>query len=487
MIFPRCAVIAHIFSIALLSAAYGADWTADDARILGDPSFLPVAGQVSGSFSYTYSAYLYDLQTSPGGFHAAYDRSANSFLPALQFGVTDDVTVSADMGWGNDRTRETFIAQRLVFVPRAARAVGSPGFINPPGLGFHVVSFPATANFRALGADNPVFGLTWRAIDERTAPVDVDLSGSYSPDIFQSRQAALFQTGTLATGGQAGSVQLAISREMRVLTLRAFGTFSYEGRRNQAGVFETDYRSAPHPSYQAGLQSEIRLLPWLAVNAGVTAQQTVRYDRATITPQENVSNTVKPSGSISPYAGVLVPLIADRLVAEAAYQHDFINNESVAFEGGASDRYYKQESNLFTARVLFAFGGARQPMPLQAVTPPQGAVQTPAPARTYLLFFDWDRADLTERARQIVAQAAQASTRTPTRIEVNGYTDRSGSADYNQRLSVRRAHAVQAELTLDGVGRNDIVVHGYGESNPLVSTADGVREPQNRRVEIILR
>jgi OOP family OmpA-OmpF porin len=121
------------------------------------------------------------------------------------------------------------------------------------------------------------------------------------------------------------------------------------------------------------------------------------------------------------------------------------------------------------------------------------AVQAPPPppppeaARTYLVFFDWDRADLTARARQIVAEAAQASTHVATtRIEVNGYTDLSGTAAYNQRLSVRRAESVEAELVRDGVAKNEIAIHGYGESNPLVPTAPGVREPQNRRVEIIL-
>ncbi len=119
---------------------------------------------------------------------------------------------------------------------------------------------------------------------------------------------------------------------------------------------------------------------------------------------------------------------------------------------------------------------------------PVQAAPAPAPARTYLVFFDWDRATLSDRARQIVAEAAQASTRVQTtRIEVNGYTDLSGTARYNQALSMRRARTVQAELMRDGVPAGEISIHGYGESNPLVPTADGVREPQNRRVQIVLR
>jgi outer membrane protein OmpA-like peptidoglycan-associated protein len=73
-----------------------------------------------------------------------------------------------------------------------------------------------------------------------------------------------------------------------------------------------------------------------------------------------------------------------------------------------------------------------------------------------------------------------------TRIEVNGYTDTSGSPQYNKGLSVRRAEAVAAELVKDGVARNIISIEGFGETNLLVPTGPGVREPQNRRVQIIL-
>jgi outer membrane protein OmpA-like peptidoglycan-associated protein len=110
-----------------------------------------------------------------------------------------------------------------------------------------------------------------------------------------------------------------------------------------------------------------------------------------------------------------------------------------------------------------------------------------ASARTFSVFFDWSKADLTDRARQIIGEAASARGQGVTRIEVNGFTDRSGPADYNMRLSQRRADAVAAELVRRGVPRNEIVTHGFGEENNLVPTADGVREPQNRRVEIILK
>jgi outer membrane protein OmpA-like peptidoglycan-associated protein len=134
------------------------------------------------------------------------------------------------------------------------------------------------------------------------------------------------------------------------------------------------------------------------------------------------------------------------------------------------------------------------PPPLPPVAPAVPAAPAPAEARTYLVFFDWDRADLTARAREIVAQAAQASTHVQTtRIEVDGYTDNSSihggvrGARYNQELSLRRATSVKVELIHDGVAAAGIDIHGYGETHPLVATGPNTREPQNRRVEIILR
>ena len=69
-------------------------------------------------------------------------------------------------------------------------------------------------------------------------------------------------------------------------------------------------------------------------------------------------------------------------------------------------------------------------------------------------------------------------------IMVAGYADRSGSDQYNQGLSERRGAAVQAYLVSRGLPSGSISTRGFGETNPRVPTADGVRELQNRRVEI---
>ena len=105
----------------------------------------------------------------------------------------------------------------------------------------------------------------------------------------------------------------------------------------------------------------------------------------------------------------------------------------------------------------------------------------------YLVFFDWDKFTLTQPARDLIAAAAKAIIEgRPARIQVNGHADTTGPSAYNQRLSQRRAKAVADELVADGVAAKDIQIRAFGDRAPLVATGPGVREPQNRRVEIIV-
>jgi len=101
------------------------------------------------------------------------------------------------------------------------------------------------------------------------------------------------------------------------------------------------------------------------------------------------------------------------------------------------------------------------------------------------VFFDWDKSDITAEAAAILDNAAAAFAQTGhASIVLAGHTDKSGSDQYNQGLSQRRADAVKGYLAGKGVPDAAMTTEAFGESKPLVDTADGVREPQNRRVEI---
>ncbi len=109
-------------------------------------------------------------------------------------------------------------------------------------------------------------------------------------------------------------------------------------------------------------------------------------------------------------------------------------------------------------------------------------------APSFMVFFDFDKSSLTPAAQDTIAKAAAAyRTKGGAQIKSIGHTDRAGTEAYNMALSLRRANAVRDQLVRDGVPASDISVVALGEAKPLVPTPDGVREAQNRRVEIVIR
>jgi outer membrane protein OmpA-like peptidoglycan-associated protein/opacity protein-like surface antigen len=188
--------------------------------------------------------------------------------------------------------------------------------------------------------------------------------------------------------------------------------------------------------------------------------------------------------------------INDRLDATVAYRYFDAPVLNFRTDAGTSlDSDYA--SHIVMVGLRYSFGGpAPKPMPAAAPAPMPAPAPAPAPMaekpmppvqNNYLVFFDWDKSTLTQQARDIIRTAADAAKKkSPVRIRATGHTDRSGPDRYNMRLSLRRANAVKAELVRLGIPASDIAVVGKGETEPLVQTADGVREPQNRRVEIII-
>jgi outer membrane protein OmpA-like peptidoglycan-associated protein len=149
---------------------------------------------------------------------------------------------------------------------------------------------------------------------------------------------------------------------------------------------------------------------------------------------------------------------------------------------GVSNDY---ESHSALVGIRYSFGAPVVHEVAATYTPPPPPAPAPV-ARNYLVFFNFDKSDLTDDARRVVDEAAaNAKTASVTRLDVTGYTDTVGSEAYNMRLSRRRAESVSAELQAQGIAASDIAIFAKGKHDLLVPTADGVREPQNRRVQIV--
>jgi len=155
---------------------------------------------------------------------------------------------------------------------------------------------------------------------------------------------------------------------------------------------------------------------------------------------------------------------------------------------------YDPTGRLIYMKAVINFGAAVEPSPavpaVAPLPPPPAPVVAPAPEkqREFQVFFDFDKSNITEAAASVIKAAADVvKSGGVAHITVTGHTDTVGSAKYNQALSERRAAAVKAAMVSDGVDGGEISTLGVGKTGLLVPTADGVREPQNRRAVIQLQ
>jgi outer membrane protein OmpA-like peptidoglycan-associated protein len=191
--------------------------------------------------------------------------------------------------------------------------------------------------------------------------------------------------------------------------------------------------------------------------------------------------------------------VTDKLDLGVKYRYFVLDNFDLEAANGSPLRAdYSAHSVL--ASLTYNFGSRAQPAPEPAPPPPPPAVTPPPPpppvvapppprpvcnTGPFIVFFDFDRSDITPEATGILNNAATAYANCGTaRVMLAGHTDTSGSARYNQGLAERRNAAVQSYLAGRGVPSGMITAQAFGETQPRVPTADGVREPQNRRVEI---
>ena len=298
-------------------------------------------------------------------------------------------------------------------------------------------------------------------------------------------------TGVLALGwGFGNGVRAEVEGNYRandVDKISGFGTplGGFGGKASSYGAMVNAYYD-----FNLGLP----VVPYVGLGAGY-----VWNDYNKVRANDGLGNQVRIDGNDGAFAyqgivGAAYPIDAvPGLAVTAEYRFLGTLNSKIDanITDGVNNAHGSFKTQSYNHSILVGLRYAfNTPAPAVAPAPAPAPVVTPAPApaRTYLVFFDFDRADLTDRARQITSEAAQNSKRVQvTRIEVSGHADRSGTPQYNQALSMRRANAVAAELERLGVSRSSINIQAFGESRPLVPTADGVREPQNRRVEIVLR
>ncbi len=247
--------------------------------------------------------------------------------------------------------------------------------------------------------------------------------------------------------------------------------------------------------------ADSRFRPFIGLGAGVNRVNTELV--GTLAANRAVGVSIDDSSTELAAQGIagLAFALSDRASMDLTYRYLVSNSGFDTFTstpatalGEYQGRY--EYVHTVTLGLRYAFGADEAPPPPPPPPPPPYVPPPPPPpppapvqqvpqAREFVVYFDWDRSDLTAEASSVVTQAANyAKSGRPTRVLIVGHADTSGSAAYNVGLSNRRARTVADALVSQGVNGGVISLDGKGETALARPTADGVREPLNRRATI---
>ncbi len=234
------------------------------------------------------------------------------------------------------------------------------------------------------------------------------------------------------------------------------------------------------------------------VNGFVGGGAGVSRTKVRLNIDPNVGNLINDSDTGFAYqalAGVRAPITR---YIDAGLKYRFLTQSNVDLIGRAGQNIETRwRSHSLLGSLIFNFAQpvvvpppyVAPPAPYVAPPPPPYVAPAPAPVACntgpYIVFFELDKSDITPAAASVLDNAI-ASYRNcgNSRVMLAGFTDTSASARYNLALSQRRNASVQSYMTGRGIPSGTIAAEAFGETRLRVQTADGVREPQNRRVEI---
>ncbi len=232
-----------------------------------------------------------------------------------------------------------------------------------------------------------------------------------------------------------------------------------------------------------GIPTGTKFTPYIGAGAGLAR---VNADSIGTT----LATTVDDDDTVFAYQAIAGVEYAIHPNLFAGVDYRYFRTGDTEFTSAAAtqiDGDYENHTVTVGLRYLFPKAAA---LPEAVPTPvaAEAAPAAPMVPNNYIVFFDFAKSNLTPEADRIVAAAASnAQQARVTTLEITGHADRSGSDRFNMRLSQRRADVVRQALIAKGIPAAQIAVFAKGESQPLVPTADGVREAQNRRVQVILK
>jgi hypothetical protein len=287
------AVAVALAVIASPARLLAQDLTPSGERILGDPTDLPLKGQLNAYSGYQFETT--DLHVVRGDSQRG---AIDTLSQELAYGIVDDLALDLDDRYDWSRAHVT----------------------PTTGAGYHRSS---------SGFADPAFGLTWRALDERRGqPVDLDFTAAYAPNVIRAKTASQTQTGTNAAGDDVLYLEVALAWKTRSLTLQGYVA---DNRLGRATVYEPSGYLAVQSYWSptVGLRTELRLIRRLSIN--VDGSYSFRETVGAFDFAKDVASIRDEGDHASIGVAMNYHIIHNRLVGSLGYLHTFY--------GPTNDRY----------------------------------------------------------------------------------------------------------------------------------------------------
>jgi len=314
------AVLAFVPAAAFAQAI---DLTPYSGRILSDPEYLPLAGQVDGTSAYSHG-WVNGNATNGAGGQSTFHVDTNTLDQFLAYGVTDDLSVHASIQYAPQNYRETDF-----------------------GGGARTYS-------ESSGFSDPTFGATWRALDQNAFPANFDIFGSYTPDWIDAHTATAVQDGSVARGGDSGIVGAALGIVTNSFSIRGAFDANFLGQSSVLNLGNGDtLQTASHTNFDLSLQTQTRLTDLFSVNAGLNHTFASNANVANVTT--GAPRHSEPGDVTALQLALNYNFVPDAFVISGTYEHDFYGNSSTLypdplFNTGTQDK----NGNILGVKLTYA-------------------------------------------------------------------------------------------------------------------------------------
>ena len=296
-------------------------------RLLSDPLFLPLRGQIFGTTAYTYTNPTSDHYNYLGAKVSSTSASNNLFDQTLAYGFTDAFSFHLSMGYGFDQSDTT----------NARTGISD-----------------TTKDF---GFTNPTFGTTYRILDQaQHYPVDVDITANYAPSVFDSKAATLGQAGTVAAGRDVATLSVLVGREMKDFSIAGVATAHYEGTNKDEALGTGDtIKQDSYFDYGLTLETQTRFTNRISLDLdlGYTVPES-----KTTTINENTGRIASDAlaGTFSVSTALNYQFIMNKLVGGLTYTYNDNSDTAANYTNFRLDTDQKNNSsNVFGARLQYLF------------------------------------------------------------------------------------------------------------------------------------